>query len=280
MESIRVNFHVKKVTKRIYRISMPYVCCYLIIGEDKAVLLDAGWGYGDLKAVVESITDLPVTLVLSHGHPDHLGGAVQFDEAYLNEQDFEMSISQGQTELRRKLMLVRAGDGFIENPDLWIDPRTEPYLPLTEDMTFDLGGLTILPFNLPGHSAGSMVFILPEERMAIFGDAVSHPTLMVFDNSSPMQDHYDAMVALSGYSHLYDRVLVNHETYELDKVVLDNNIQLAKAILEGTDDKIPASRRAQSLSRNATIYSARMRKSWLPNDPKDIGNIYYRDDKI
>lgn len=67
-------FEVEKVTERIYRIIMPYVCVYLIIGNDRAILIDAGFGYGDLKAVVESITDLPVTLLLSHAHTDHIGG--------------------------------------------------------------------------------------------------------------------------------------------------------------------------------------------------------------
>lgn len=272
-------FEVEKVTERIYRITMPYVCSYLIVGAEKAVLLDTGWGYGDIKEVAESITDLPILLILSHGHPDHLGSAVQFEKAYLNERDVEMSISQSQTDLRRRLMLQYVDKDFEENPDLWQGPRTKPYTPLTEEMTFDLGGLTILPFDLPGHSMGSMVFILPEERMAIFGDAISHPTLMVFENSSTMQEHYESMVALNKHSHLYDRVLVNHNTYELDKRVLDNNIQLAKAVIEGTDEKIPVSKRAQAMSKDATIYSARKRKPWLPKNPGDIGNIYYREDK-
>lgn len=273
-------FKVENVTERIYRISMPYVCCYLIIGKNKAVLIDTGWGYGDIKEVVESITVLPVTLILSHGHPDHMGGAIQFEEAYLNENDLDMIESQSQIELRRNLMLRYVPDHYIENPDLWQAPRTEAYLPLDEKMTFNLEDLTILPFNLPGHSLGSMVFIIPEERIAIFGDAVSHPTLMIFDNSSNMQLHYEAMVKLSRHSHLYDRVLVNHETYELSKVVLDNNIHLAKNVLQGTDEKILASKRTQRLSKNGKIYTARKRKSWLPTNPKDIGNIYYREDKV
>lgn len=273
-------YEVENVTERIYRITMPYVCCYLIVGEDRAVLLDAGWGYDDLKGVVESLTDLPITLVLSHGHPDHIGSANQFSEAYLNEADFEMVESQSQIELRRKLMLNYVAEDFQENRDLWQPARVEPYIPLTEEMVFDLGNLTLRPFNLPGHSSGSMVFIIPEERIAIFGDAISHPTLIIFDNSSKIKPHYESMVKLSEHSHLYDRVLVNHQTYELDKIVLDNNIQLAKAILEGTDEKIPPSARAQKLVPGQIVFAARKRKPWLPSDPKEIGNIYYRADKV
>lgn len=274
-------FKVENVTDRIYRISMPYVCCYLIVGETKAILLDTGWGYGDLKSVVESITDLPVTLVLSHAHPDHIGGDVQFGEAYLNERDFNMLESQSNLELRRRLMQKYAPGEFEEDIGLWQEPRTEPYIPLDENITFNLGGLTILPFSVPGHSPGNMVFIIPEERIAIFGDAISHPTLIVFDNSPSIQEHYDALVKMKDYDHLYDRVLVNHETFELDKIVLDNNIELAKAILDGTDEKYTSSARAQKLSSNRqTVYAARKRQPWLPSDPKQIGNIYYREDKV
>lgn len=273
-------FQRETVTEHIFRITMPYVCCYLIIGKNKAVLIDAGWGYGDLKEIVETLTDLPVTLVLSHGHPDHNGGAIQFDEAYLNEKDFKMNESQSQISLRRQLMLRYVPDGFEENPDMWQPPRIEPYIPLEENMTFDLGGITICPFNLPGHSAGSMVFIIPEERVAIFGDAISHPTVMFLDNSTKIKPHYEAMVEFNRHSHLYDRVLVNHETFELDKMVLDNNIKLAKAILDGKDEKVPASKRAQKLLKSSPIYAARKRQPWLPNNPEDIGNIYYREDKL
>ena len=274
-------FKVENVTDCIYRISMPYVCCYLIVGETKAVLIDTGWGYGDLKSVVESITDLPITLVVSHAHPDHIGGDVQFGEAYLNERDFHMLESQSDVALRQRLMKKYAPDSFEENPELWLEPRKEPYIPYDEDVVFNLGGLTILPFPVPGHSPGNMVFIIPEERIAIFGDAISHPTLIVFDNSPSIQEHYDALVKMKNFDHLYDRVLVNHETFELEKVVLDNNIELAKAILDGTDEKYTTSARAQKLTGNRKmVYAARKRHSWLPSDKKLIGNIYYREDKV
>jgi glyoxylase-like metal-dependent hydrolase (beta-lactamase superfamily II) len=273
-------FEVEKVTDRVYRLVMPYVCSYLVVGEEKAVLIDAGWGYGDIKAVAESITDLPLTLILSHGHPDHLGGAGQFEEAFLNERDFEMSAAQAEVALRRRLMLQYVNKDFEEDPKMWQPPRTKPYTPLTEEMTFALGGVTVRPFAVPGHSQGSMVFILPEERIAIFGDAISHPTLMIFDNSATIEEHYEALVKLSAYSHLYERVLVNHETFELDEIVLENNLQAAKAVLKGEAPKIPASKRTQAMSNKGKIYMARKRKPWLPEDAKDIGNINYREDKV
>lgn len=79
-----------------------------------SVLLDTGWGYGDLKAVVASITDLPVTVVLSHGHPDHVGGASQFEQAYLNSRDDSMIASESEVGVRRRLMLNSVPKDFEE----------------------------------------------------------------------------------------------------------------------------------------------------------------------
>lgn len=274
-------FQVESLTDCIYRISMPYVCCYLIVGQQKAILLDTGWGYGDLKQVVESITNLPITVVLSHGHADHSGGSVQFDEVYLNKKDLALAINRSQISTRRRIMLSVVPNDFKENIDNWQPPKTNGYLPLTSDMTFDLGGLTLLPFDLPGHTAGHMVFIIPEERIAIFGDTISHPTLMYLPESSKIKSHYEAMLVFSKYSHLYDRALVNHETYELDKIVLDNNIQLARKILDGTDEKISTPKHNKNLSGNADVYYASKKKQpWLPSEPSEIGNIYYTEDKL
>ena len=46
---------------------------YLIEGNEKAVLLDAASRITDLDIIVDSITDKPVTLMLTHVHPDHVG---------------------------------------------------------------------------------------------------------------------------------------------------------------------------------------------------------------
>ena len=54
--------------------------CYLVIGSDKAMLFDIGYGYENIMPLVRTITDLPVMLVLSHGDPDHGLGSKWFDE--------------------------------------------------------------------------------------------------------------------------------------------------------------------------------------------------------
>ena len=64
---------------------------YLVTGEKSAAVIDTGVGFGNLKKVIETLTDLPYIVLNSHGHMDHLGGNHEFGKAYLSEKDFDMA---------------------------------------------------------------------------------------------------------------------------------------------------------------------------------------------
>lgn len=266
-----MNFEVEKINNNFYRIIMPYVCCYLIIGDESALLLDTGFGYGDLKAVVESITDLPYIVVLTHGHCDHLGGISQFDEVYLNEKDFKLAKIHQKVIVRRSVWLEKAKPSNIaEKKKIWQTATPSPFIPLSEEKVFDLGNITIRSFDMPGHSPGSMVFLIEELRIAVFGDACSHPTVMTLPSSTDVETFYHAMKKFKQYEDLYDDVYVNHEGFKINKMVLDNNIEVAERILNGTDKKISVT------VGGMPSLAAREKEEWLPDDPKLIGNILYK----
>ena len=60
--------------------------CYLLVGEEKAMLIDTAYGVGDLRAMVASITDKPVMVCNTHGHFDHTGGNALWEEAWMSEE--------------------------------------------------------------------------------------------------------------------------------------------------------------------------------------------------
>ena len=51
---------------------------YLVVGKEKACVIDTMNGYNDLYAAVTRLTDKPLTVVNTHGHPDHIFGNVFF----------------------------------------------------------------------------------------------------------------------------------------------------------------------------------------------------------
>lgn len=75
----------KSITQHLTQIQSPSgENLYLIVGQTQAVLIDAGLGVGHLRTFVKSLTDKPLTVLLSHGHIDHASGASEFENVYLN----------------------------------------------------------------------------------------------------------------------------------------------------------------------------------------------------
>lgn len=85
------RFELQAVSQHIQRIILPCgVCVYLVQGTNGAVLLDTGFGIGDLRGFVESLITTPYHVWLSHGHLDHAGGSAQFEEVFLSPADFAL----------------------------------------------------------------------------------------------------------------------------------------------------------------------------------------------
>lgn len=268
-------FTATRIHSHITRIDMPYVSAYLIKGQERAVLIDTGWGYGDLKAFVESICDLPYEVILSHGHCDHGGGAGQFEAVYLNEIETDLEHHSCSIETRQNVFRhVMRRQEFEEDLSQWLPQRQKPYKSLTETTLFDLGGITLKPVLVPGHTEGIMGFILPEISIAFFGDACSEPTLVTLASSTSIQAHYQGLLNLQRYTEEFDRVLISHSPFELPKEVLANNIRLAERILAGQDAKAPVKMNGE------LVYSARERRSKNLSKPLPVGNILYSSKNI
>lgn len=233
-------FTAERVSQHLTRIITPCgVCMYLVEGTDRAALLDTGFGFGDLKGYVESLTQKPYVVLLSHGHMDHAGGAVQFDQVYLNERDWELEKWHSTRE--RRIWDVHHGPGGMPagvTEDDFLPSRTEPYLPIDEGDNFELGGVTVVPVAVPGHTAGSLIFLIPEDRIAIFGDACGEHTLLLFKESAPIAEYRQGLLHMKEFEAQFDTVLRNHGSFTSPKQILADNIELCEEILAGKDAAI------------------------------------------
>lgn len=94
-------FRVRKINSRLIRITdVADTHMYLVLGDNKAALLDTGVGVGDLRALVEKLTDKPVTVLITHGHIDHAMGAGQFEKAHMNPKDHDLFIEHSDPDMR------------------------------------------------------------------------------------------------------------------------------------------------------------------------------------
>lgn len=234
-------FRSEKVSPHLTRIIAPCgVCVYLAEGSRRAALLDTGFGIGDLKSYVETLTQKPYIVLLSHGHMDHAGGANQFKEVYLNQRDWPLEKRHSTRE--RRIWDVHHGPGGMPEgvtEDDFLPSRATPYLPLNEGDNFDLGGVTVCPIEVPGHTAGSLIFLLPEDRIAIFGDACGEHTLLLFPESASIEVYRNSLKHVQSYAGDFDQVLRNHGSFSSPKQILQDSIELCSQILNHTDAAIP-----------------------------------------
>ncbi|MDC7124299.1 MAG: MBL fold metallo-hydrolase [Spirochaetales bacterium] len=232
-------FSSEKLSDRLYRITeISGVCCYLVVGDNKACLLDTCCGYGDLKAFVATITDKPVFVVLTHGHHDHMGAAALFDEVYMNPADKPVFDSFGDMERRLADMKGHEETSFIPDDNL-VPTLTEGIRDLHEGDEFDLGGLNIKMIAAKGHTPGILCPLLIEERTIIFGDACGVGVLLFDEFSSTVSEYRESLLNLKQYENEYDRIYRNHGTFTSPKELLDNVIECCDLILSGKDDHQP-----------------------------------------
>lgn len=236
-------FRHERVSEHITRIVMPgSVCVYLVEGVRAAVLLDTGFGFGDLRGYVEHLTNLPIRVALTHGHVDHAGGTGQWEdrEVYLNERDWDLVAWHATRE--RRIADVREGSGGmpegVTEADFGPD-RTGGWTNVDEGDVFDLGGVQVAFIAVPGHTHGSLVPLIEADRAAIFGDACGEHTLCHFEESLPMREYKQSLQHLLEFEDRFDLILRNHGSYSSPKSLLRRNLALCDRVLAGTDDRIP-----------------------------------------
>ena len=136
---------------------------YIIEGEEKAILLDAGTKIDDLDKIVAGITKKPVTLIATHVHPDHTGSAINyFPEIWINAAD-TVNVPQFMADYKGKINYLEDGQ------------------------VFDLGGRRIEVIFTPGHTPGSASFFeMDGRKWGYSGDAFGSGNLLLTTNFSTL----------------------------------------------------------------------------------------------
>ncbi|MCQ2507427.1 MAG: MBL fold metallo-hydrolase [Dorea sp.] len=214
---------------------------YLIQDEEKAILIDTGFGVGSLRSYVDMLTGgKPVTVLLTHGHMDHAMGAPEFDDVYMSPLDDKQYRDHEDPKYRSAIMKVVLGKAYESQKTAIIPSQDLNYKPLLPGMTFALCGLTIRIFAAAGHTYGSVAMLLEEKRILILGDSCNDNVLLLDDNATNVSGYLDSMTRLEAETKdLYDRVFFSHGHNEGVAGYIASAIEVCKDILAGRSEEIP-----------------------------------------
>lgn len=128
---------------------------YLVEGESRAAVIDTGITEGGrILAVIRSLTEKPVILILTHAHIDHIHHMDEFDTVYLCHTEFTMP------------------EDFLQEHKAGKDLKLEETLDIRTGSVIDLGGRKLEIFQVPGHTPGSVAIFDEKEKLVFTGDAV------------------------------------------------------------------------------------------------------------
>lgn len=232
---------ITEIGKKTYHINeYGLASIYLIVGQERALLVDTGAGMCNLSAVVRRLTFLPYDVVLTHWHPGHSGGMRQFKQVYIHPNDIEKALAV--TEEDRRLFATKPRETMDQ--DVWgFDPEKprkfagEPEVcELYDHQVFDLGGRKVMVLCTPGHTEGSCSFLDISARIVITGDACERRQIV---KECPVSTQLRGLFNLHRNKGAFDRIYGGHINYiTVDRtrsakpVVLLENIAACRCILE------------------------------------------------
>ena len=271
-------YQVEKVNQHVLAIkSLGGEFVYLILGKKRALLIDTCVGIGHLRQFVESLTDLPITVALSHGHVDHAMGAPEFEDVYLNPLDLPIYQKMCGVETRLDYLNVTLPCTLEESMKetlLEAKPNYE-FKPLEDGQVLDLGDLHVAAYAFPGHTPGMMAFLIAEEKILILGDACNNSTFLFDEDACDVETYQNALKSIKErLNGKFKRVFISHHDMEVSVDILDNMLGVCDDIMTEKSDDLPF----HFMGIQAYIAKA-CDERFCRKDGKD-GNLIYNKTKI
>ncbi len=233
-------FRIDRFDAAVIRISEPLhvedVASFLILGERRALLVDTGMGVAGIREVVERLTELPVTVVNSHAHWDHIGGNHLFANIAIHQAEaHELPLGVGNERLRRAFtpdQLVGSLPESFEIERFTIQPSVASSL-LSGGERFDLGGRTIDVIHAPGHSPGGIALIDRDNRALFSTDVAYAGPLYAFGRDANLDDYRTSLANLAALVHNVDCVYGSHNASPFEPRLLVEMRDGLESIVEG-----------------------------------------------
>jgi glyoxylase-like metal-dependent hydrolase (beta-lactamase superfamily II) len=191
---------VYRIRPGVFAIYEPHqseeVISYLILGQKRALLFDTGMGISDIKKLVTGLTPLPVSVMNSHTHNDHVGDNWRFSDIYGMDTAFTRVNAKGssadaQAELAPGEICGDLPAGFDTKSYATRPFKITHWLHGGEKI--DLGGRVIEVIATPGHTPDSISLWDAANGLLFTGDMYYPGTIFLYRPETDL-DAYEASI--------------------------------------------------------------------------------------
>ncbi len=197
------EIEVKEILKDLYAIEDPGSRQFFVVGKDRVLLFDTGFGNYPITEKIRKYSDLPIEVAITHGHIDHISGLKEFGSCYISEKDAPM-LPDG------------IGTRFIKEGDV-----------------LSCGDYSFEVVEIPGHTDGSVVFLDRAKKIMIGGDSIQPGPIFMFGDVKKFDDYIASMKKLLGLSDFISQIYPAHNADVVGPEFIRFCIEDAEAFVEG-----------------------------------------------
>jgi glyoxylase-like metal-dependent hydrolase (beta-lactamase superfamily II) len=241
-------FEVYRIRPGVFAIYEPHqfeeVISYLILGDKKAVLFDTGMGIGDIQKTVRGLSSLPVIVINSHTHNDHVGDNWRFHDINVlagggdfSRQNAKGSIADAQAELAPDALCGQLPAGF--------DAKTYATKPfhvthwLHDGEKIDLGGRILEVIATPGHTPDAVSLLDAGNGLLFTGDTYYPGPIYLYRPETDLDAYVASMEKLVALAPRLKLLLPSHNVPVADPAELARVLDGIKQVRAGKIKSVP-----------------------------------------
>jgi glyoxylase-like metal-dependent hydrolase (beta-lactamase superfamily II) len=242
-------FEVYRPAKGVFAIYEPHqaeeTIGYLIVGEKRALLFDTGMGISDVNKVTAELTKLPIVVLNSHTHDDHVGGNWEFETVYGMDTEFTRANAKGS---REDAQAEITPDQICEDLPKGFDAKTYATKPwhisrfLHDGDTIDLGGRTMEVLSTPGHTPDAICILDRASRLLFTGDTYYPAPIWLFRPETDFDAYEGSVKRIAALAPQLKLVLGAHNVPVAQPSVLARLVVAFQSVRAGKGEVKPEGR--------------------------------------
>jgi glyoxylase-like metal-dependent hydrolase (beta-lactamase superfamily II) len=239
-------FEVYRIRPGVFAIYEPHqseeIISYLILGKTRALLFDTGMGISNIREVVEGLTSLPVSVLNSHTHDDHVGDNWRFSDIYGMDTDFTRTNSKGsredaQAEIAPGEVCGTLPPGF--NP---AEYSTRPFRIshwMHDHDKIDLGERVLEIIATPGHTPDAIALLDKQNGLLFTGDSFYVGPIWLFRPETDLDAYVASVKKLAALAPGLQLLLPAHNTPVAEPSYLPRVVEAIQQVRSGKVKSIP-----------------------------------------